>query len=251
MNYRSAVLAVALTLGAFLPSASAQDHEEARTIFEEASRQFEAGNHLLALQGFLQSRELMADDARASALLLFNIARAQEELQRYADALATFEEYLVAAPRDAPFREETQDRVRELRARVEATTPRRDDQPAAIEPETSSPLPVVGGITLAAGVAVGLVALIPGVLALDGASGLEAAWPGGECPVAEASRIEETHTLGVVTDVLWISGAVVAAAGAVLLGVGVASARSSESAAMSPSIGCGPNGCIVGVAGRY
>ena len=245
-----ATVALALCLGA--STARAQDtREQARTLFEEARRQFDAGNHQLALQGFMQSRELMADDPRASALLLFNIARAQEELNRLEEALATFEEYLVTAPGDAPFREETQDRVRELRARIAAARPVDGGGPSTAQPASSSPLPLVGGIVLGVGAAALLASIVPGVMALDGASQLEAACPGGSCPPEEAGRIDDTHTLGVVTDVLWVSGAVLAAAGAALLLIGISSGGSSDTAAIVPSLGCTSDGCFGGVAGRY
>jgi tetratricopeptide (TPR) repeat protein len=256
----STLVAVGVCLAA--SSAHAQEpREQARALFEEASRQFEAGNHQLALQGFVRSRELMADDPRASALLLFNIARAQEELNRLEEALATFREYLVSSPADAPFREETQDRVRELQARIDAAgggggggDGGGDPSGPVAAPPSSSPLPLVGGIVLGVGAAVVLGSIVPGVMALDGASQLEAACPGGSCPPEEAGRIDDTHTLGIVTDVLWVSGAVLAAAGAALLVVGIASEGSSDSAAtpsVRPVAGCSLDGCFGGVTGRY
>jgi len=123
---------VAFTVGALLLASAASlprparaqvppaQREEARRVFDEAERQFDAGNHRLALEAFTRSRELMRGEPRAAVLILYNIGRAHEELGDDAEALALFEEYLRDAPPDAPFRQRTEDRVRELRARVAA-----------------------------------------------------------------------------------------------------------------------------------
>ena len=231
--------------GAALPAAAhAQDaRAEARSIFEEAERQFHAGNHQLALDGFVRSRELVANEPRASALILFNIARAQEELGRYREAVEAFEQYLMDSPDEAPFREETQDRVRELRARLAAS----GERPASAS-GTSSPLPLVGGIVLGIGGLTALVAIPTGVLALDGTSQLEAACPGRDCPASEAGRIDDTHTMGVVTDVLWVSGLSIAAIGATRLVLGLAGdTGGAEAASLTPSFACTNEACIAAV----
>jgi len=236
-------LVVLLGLAPVAPAAAQvppAQRAEARRVFDEAERQFNAENFRLALEGFTRSRALMRAEPRAAILILFNIGRAHEELGDDAEALAEFEQYLREAPADAPFRQPTEDRVLELRARLAA----RGAGSGGVDPVL-----IVGASILALGGLVALGSLPTGLLALDGASTLEARCPGGECPASEAGRIDEAHALGVATDVLWASGLAVAAAGAALLLVGL-TGGDGERAGLRPGIACAGGGCLATLGGR-
>jgi tetratricopeptide (TPR) repeat protein len=231
----------------------AQDRERARALFDEASSQFEAGNYLLALQGFEQSRALMEGDARAQTLILFNIARTQEELQRYREALATFERYLADAPPDAPYVQQTHDRVRELRLRVasmpaeSASTPAHGSAPAASG--SNDALVVAGIVTVVVGAALG--GLSAGFLAERERHAV--AWNNdAEClvngmtreqncrPLREAVEANQAAAIGVA-----IGGGVALIGGAVLLAIGASSGGASSDQA---SFGCTSGPGLIGIA---
>ena len=246
MRFLACAALVLATLTSSL--AAAQDaREQARALFEEASRQFDAGNYQLALDGFERSREMVASDPRASSLILFNIGRCHEELGRLRPALDTFERYLMESPADAPFRDETQDHVRDLRARIAAEG---GSDPSPATESGTSPLVLVGAIVLGVGGLTALASIPTGILALDGAARLEETCPGGACPPNEAGTIDDTHTLGVVTDVLWATGLGVAAVGGVLLALGLTSGGSEDTAAIRPGFGCTGTGCTATLSGR-
>lgn len=243
---RHASLALVLWL-TFAGAASAQQ-AAGRAEFDEAARQFEAGNHQLALDGFLRTHEIMVQAGNENApLLWFNIARAQEELGRDAAALESFERFLSESGADAPYRQETADRVRELRARIAA-----DGTEPTAAPAGESPLPVVGWITLGVGAALALAAVPTGLLVLDGEAQLADACPGGACPSSEAALLDDTNGLAVVTDVLWATGVSIAVVGAVLILVGELTGSSeSASAGLTPTMTCELTGCVAGVGGVF
>src|SRR5690606_28950296 len=213
----------------FSSLASAQVSDEARAAFEEGERQYVAGNHQLALEAFERVRELSADNPRARAIVGYNIAKCYDRLGRMADALREYEQYLADAPSDAPYREETLDRVRDLRGRVasEAASAPEAPEPTepteATEPSSGSVLVPVGVAVLSVGGAVLLAAIPAGVLALDREAELDASCPGGSCPQSAQGLLDDAYLLGTLTDVFWIAGLSVAAIGAVLLTVGVVS----------------------------
>ena len=107
---------------------------------------------------------------------------------------------------------------------------------------------------LGIGVLTALIAIPTGIVALDGTSQLEAACPGGDCPASEAGRIADTHMMGVMTDVLWVSGLSITAIGATLLVLGLTGdgggVEGVEAASLTPSFGCTNEACIAAVTGR-
>ena len=82
---------------ALAPDDSAAKTNLAVTRRMRAEQALEAGAALDARQGFLDTLDLAPEDARA----LLGLAQAEQELCRYADALAAYEAYLGAAPEDA------------------------------------------------------------------------------------------------------------------------------------------------------
>lgn len=215
-------------------TAAGQDRDAAQRAFEEATRQFEAARFQLALEGFQESYRLMEGDARAQILIVYNIARSQEELHRYRDALASFERYVHDAPSDAPSRESALDHIRDLRGRIAAEAPS--------EPRSSASPLVPVGVAVAGAGALALVAAIPtGVLALDGTSQLETTCDTSGCPPSAAGLVSDTRAFAIATDVLWIAGVGLAAVGATLLVLGLAGSSSEAAAAAA----CTEDGCAV------
>lgn len=240
----------------FSSLASAQVSDEARAAFEEGERQYVAGNHQLALEAFERVRELSADNPRARAIVGYNIAKCYDRLGRLADALREYEQYLADAPSDAPYREETLDRVRDLRGRVaseaasapEVAEPEPTEPSAPDEASSGSVLVPVGVAVLSVGGAALLAAIPTGVLALDRGAELDATCPGGSCPQSAQGLLDDAYLLGTLTDVFWIAGLSVAAIGAVLLTVGVVSEGSE-----APSVGaaCMEEGCVATFTSRF
>jgi tetratricopeptide (TPR) repeat protein len=229
--------------------AVAQDREAARREFDEATRQFEQGHYALALRGFERSYELMQGDPRAP-LILYNIGRAQEALGRLQDAIASFERYLADAPSDAPYRENTIDLLRDLRARVADAPPAPSPSPSAPSATPSGglgALDVTGLVLLGVGAAAGLASIPTGIVALDGRATLDREC-GQErvCSPDQQGLIDDTRTMAIVTDVLWIAGVSVVAIGATLLAIG----RATESP-VSASAMCTDTGCVGTVQGRF
>jgi tetratricopeptide (TPR) repeat protein len=226
-------LVVVMTLTA--APATAQSRDAARRLFDEATRQFEAGNHQLALQGFIESRRLLDGDARAQALILFNIARAQEELQRYDEALRSYQQYLDDAPSDAPYRESTLDRIRELRARVSTSS------------GSGPTLIALATVITAVGALAALGAIPTGILALDAGARLADACGDTTCPQMAVGLRDEAYSLGLATDVLWVAGASVAAVGLGLLIAGVVTNQPA------PLVGayCTEDGCGASLSFRF
>lgn len=243
-----------------LPAAGYAQHPNeaaARAAFAEGERQFDAGNHQLALDAFQQMHDLMEGDARAQAMVSYNIALCHDRLGRLAEALTNYERFLAETPPDAPYRERASDRVRELRGRAAAQA-RESEDPVPATPTEPAPSgdSVLGpiGIALASVGGAALLAAIPtGVLALDGEAHLTESCPGGACPASEQGRIDETRTLGIVTDVLWVSGAIVAAAGLSLVLVDLLGDGDEAHATgrVTPSIGCTDRGCIASMRGQF
>lgn len=228
------VLAVALP-------AVAQDRAAARRAFDEATRQFELGNHLLALEGFIESQRLLEGDTRAQTLVQFNIARAQEELGRLRDALRSYELYLERAPSDAPYREQTLDRVRELRGRLNHAS----GPPEATAGETLSP---IGPIVLGVGGAALIVGGVLGGLVLSEDAALSAMCDAttGRCPDGARPLAEHVERLALAADISFIAGGVIAATGLVLALILRDQPRDAALTA-----GCDAFGCTAQVFGRF
>jgi tetratricopeptide (TPR) repeat protein len=235
---RRAIAGLLLSCVALAPLAAraqnAGNREAARAAFDEATRQFEHRNYQLALEGFQRSYDLM-EGQPTQIIILYNVARSHEELGNLREALEAFERYAANAPADAPYLEETGDRVRDLRARIAASS----DGGEAL---------LFSGIAIAGvGIAELVASIITGALALDGEARLESMCEGMLCAPSAQGLIDETRTLGLATDVLWISGAVLAAVGATLLALGLTKGANATTTAVA----CGPNGCYGVVWGTF
>lgn len=222
--------------------AAAQVSDQVRAAYDEGERQYQAGNHQLALEAFERVREMLADNPEGRVLVGYNIAKCQDRLGRDAEALREYEAYLANAPSDAPYRAETLDRVRELRGRVAASGG--GEAPA---PRGGSVLLPVGIAVASVGAAVMLAAIPTGVLALDREAQLEATCGGGRCPQSAQGVLDDAYLLGTLTDVFWIAGLSVAAIGAALAVVGVV----TESSTPAASAACTEEGCVGTLVGSF
>lgn len=190
--------ALAACLLVFPSLASAQSEEqvnEARALFTRGTEQFENGSFQLALESFQRVYELL-EGHRNRALVLFNIARAHEELRRDEEALASYEAFLSSAAQDAPMRAEANERMIELRARLRA---RAQVTPAA----RPGPAGQLNGAPVALLVASGVLAIGGGVLvgvAVSDVAAVEQAPTGASwASVADAySRSEPMSIAGIV-----------------------------------------------------
>lgn len=242
-------LVLLLALVAAPPRAFAQVSDEARAAFDEAERQYQAGNHQLALEGFQQVRELMSGNTRGQTLIGYNIAKCYDRLGRAADALREYEQYLADAPSDAPYRAETLDRVRDLRGRVAAEAA---NEPPRAQPQASpdSPLVPTGIAVTSVGAALLLAAIPTGALALDNEAQLAATCVDGRCPQSAQSVLDETYLLGTLTDIFWVAGLSVAAVGAALALAGIMT-NSDTSGDAAGAAACTEEGCVATLRTRF
>ncbi|MFK7985311.1 MAG: tol-pal system YbgF family protein [Sandaracinaceae bacterium] len=251
------LILVAALAACFVPSlafaqdqeagATAGDDQEARMRFELGQRYYDQGRFPEAATEFQAAYDASGRDA-----LLYNVYIAHRDAGNATEAATALRSYLAT---DHP---ESERRVN-LEARLE-TMERQAASGAETTPEGpvmesassgGDTLVLVGAIVAGAGAATALSALGPGIVALDGESQLTERCPGGRCSSEDAGLIDDTRTLGIVTDVLWVSGAVLVAAGATLLALGVVSGDSAEDQAMLPTGGCSPDGCFGGVEGSF
>jgi len=231
------VLFGALILGPF--AAAAQDDDprvtEARRHFELGDEHFEAGRFALAAEEFQRAFGLMREAQHPNApLVLFNVGRSMEELGRDDEARDAYREFLAARPDN----DELVDNARERLARLGGDPPPPpggDSGGGSISP-VGPVLMGVGGAALVTGLILGGVGL-----ARDGEVG--EACPGrAGCPESARGAYDDAQTLTLAGDILWISGAVIAATGLVLTLV-LTDGGDDESSA---SLWCGPLGCGVG-----
>ncbi len=215
------VIAVA-ALAAEPPSAA----EKARAAYEEGIGAFKGEDYETALAHF--ERAYLLDNA---PVLLFNMARACEEMGRAKKAVYYYELYLDRVP-DAPDRPEVERRIRVMRLLLEKQEPAPEPAPpppakeepapqeeaspaqaqAEVSPEPPTSLRPYAYATLAAG-AVGL-----GVGAVLGvrASELEATHHDTDDPEEAAKARDEGESAVVGANTSYVLGAALLAAGGVL-----------------------------------
>jgi len=202
---------------------------EARSAFTRGEGLFAEDNFALALEAFERSYELL-DGFPRQHLVLYNIARCQEELGRFADALATFERYLAEGGADQENADETRRRVDELSRRVDS-----DEGNAGAEGL------LVGGIVLeAVGGLAGLTSLVTGLAAHDLYGGLEERCvPVDNCPPGSESDISTGSALAWTSTILLPVSVAALGAGAVMIIVSAVSGDSGERAELQllPTLG--------------
>jgi hypothetical protein len=104
---------------------------------------------------------------------------------------------------------------------------------------------IVGGV----GVALGVGAIVTGVMTDSDLSTLAAQCPNGNCPDDPALRDAQSRgsTLAAVTDALWVTGAVAVGVGVALIFALQEGGASNTSAAAT----CTPDGCFGALSTRF
>lgn len=235
------VLVTTLALAALAPaSARAQATDmQARDLYVQGDRYYAEGRYELAVQAFQESYRLSG-----RPLLLFNLANALERIGRYAEALDALRRYQPSAP---PHEQMA------LRTRIATLEQRAAQQPAPPATPASSgdsSLMLTGFLVGGAGVALTVVGIVMGVLALDARaqaeSGCVATETGTVCDASVRGALEDDATFALIADLGVGVGAAALAAGIVLVIVGAASSDGAPSAAI-PYVAPRAEGAEVGV----
>lgn len=246
-----ALLAAVLLVGVS-GSAAAQDMaspvaQEARRAFEEGRDHHNDRRYLLAAEAFERAYDLMHQAGLPNAaIILFNLGTSLDEIPgRERDARDAYARYLEEArPTDEASTERialVQDRIRELDLRISAAAA------GAPQPTSEGAISPVGPIVLGAGGAALIAsAIVAGVLAADNDAFL-AMCDEGVCPSSARASAEAVRDLAIATDVLWITGAVVAATGLVLTLL----LREGGGEQTPVTAGCGRDGCTLELRGAF
>ncbi|MEZ4335919.1 MAG: tetratricopeptide repeat protein [Sandaracinaceae bacterium] len=238
---RSLAVAGALLLTPAL--AAAQEAEDpritdARTRFERAEEHYASGNFALALEGYERAYARMREAGHPNAVLaLYNVAQTNERLGRLRVALEGFDQFLVDAPADAPFRDEATRRAADLRRRLELEA---QDRGSVEEPTAGGTLSPVGPILLGVGGAAAIAGATLGGVALADSDAARAGCEGSSCPPGARPDIESAQTLANVADALLFGGIAIAAAGLVLT---LVLRDGPDEPPVRASASCGPTSC--------
>jgi len=213
--------------------------------FAEAAEQFElayrlSGRVRLLYNAYLAYRDLQDQENGARTLRLFLEQTpegdlAEGEHERLTARLQAMEEAIAAREREV----------------AETEAARREAQRLADQQGSQGfdPSPV-GFIVGGAGLAVGVGALVTGILSTSDLDTLRSECVDRVCPDRTDLRdtADRGETLALVTDVLWITGAAAVAAGVVLLFV-----LQEEADGDRPDVGlaCTSDGCLGTVGGRF
>jgi len=268
-------LALALSAGPALapttPVALAQDaarEAEARRHFRLGQAHYENGQFAEAAREFEA-----AYAASERPRLLYNAYVAYRDLQDTPNAARTLRQFLVESDDiEATEREQLGARLAALEAALAREAEGSDDgeeareAPAPVPSATSTAAPTpdstpppeqdggfspspVGFIVGGVGVALGVGAIITGLLSSGDFATLEDECPGGACPDRQDLRDTRSRgeALAVTTDVLWITGAAALAAGVVLIFV-LQEDRAPDAAVAAA---CAADGCVGVLRGEF
>ncbi|MGE0786800.1 MAG: hypothetical protein AB7S26_14105 [Sandaracinaceae bacterium] len=249
------------TLMALIPRvASAQDEAtraRARALVAEAHAHEDAQRWELAAQSYQRLYDLMSQARlpRASVALWTagsDLARVPGREREASDELRRFlaqSGALAGDPEIAGYRAQAPQLIAQLEARAASSgaTSSASSQDTSRGGGTTTSVSPVGPVVLAVGGAAVIAGVIVGIVSLDMASQLDADCTNGVCPdtASVQSRLSVLSTLSVVADVLWISGAAIAAAGLVLT---LVLTDTSETAV---SAGCVGTGCMAEIRGTF
>jgi hypothetical protein len=117
--------------------------EAARARFERAVSLYERENFALALEEFEAAYGMMEGHPNRG-MMLYNIARCMDRLERYGEAIDTYARFLVEAPDTSPDRDAARDRMEELdrrRARGELVEGEPEEQLATTGEDVTPPTP--------------------------------------------------------------------------------------------------------------
>ncbi len=219
-------LAALFTLVAMLtPSvvAAQEPSQAARDAFDRATELYQQGAFLQAADAFIRSYELM-DGSSRQYLIAFNVGQSFFDAQQWTQAREWLRRYIASAGSEDDLRPRAETMLREIETRESLshsgeTTEQRDARRAPSSATTGdddgaiSPIgPIVAGVGAAALVA----AAITGAVAASAYSSIRKQCADGVCPESRRTDVDRVGTLALTTDILWVSGAVLAALGLVL-----------------------------------
>ncbi len=253
----SLVLSVLLSSAAPPSSAFAQgDVEEARTHYEAGRSYYEQLRYPEAAREFEEAYRLSNRPH-----LLKNVAVSHQHAQAWQDAIEAFELYLEEVP-DADDRAEIEERIarlRELAAEGAEEDPHlgesnadRDlvgetaEAPAAEPAGGGGGFPTASVVTLGVGVAIGVGALITGLVSHGIYQDLDASCPMGACNPARQADADRGKTMAVTSTILTATAGAAAIAAIILFfTVDQSSSESDEATARLTS---GPGDVGAGMA---
>lgn len=232
-------LLVALVSSAASAQVRGPADQQALALYEQGSAAYTEGRYEDAVRAFSEAYRLSP-----RPLLLFNLANAYERIGRYRAAAEMLEGYLPHAP--------PQERAT-LSARITNLRARPDVPEAAPGDDLLVPVGIAVGATGVALVAAGIVL---GVLALDArsaAEGLCREGPNGGslCLQGADGHLADAELFAALADAGLFGGGAVAAAGLVLLVIGLSGSSGGGSAALVPDMQVGPAGASIGLRGRF
>lgn len=200
-------LSLVLATPAVALSATPAEQKQAQAIYGEGAQAFKAGDYQTALTRFEAAYAI-----DPSPVLLYNMARCNEELGRPAAAAAAYEAYLEASP-DARDRTDVERRIRIMRAILSNVE---DNDQQALTATTVQPQPTslrpFAYTALGVGAAMIVVAIV-GAVNLDSARDDFVAAD----TVKEKQRAEDEGSSAAITaNVGWITGGLLLSAGGVL-----------------------------------
>jgi len=251
------------------------DDEAARAAFRQGQAHYERGEFAQAAEEFEEAYRLSH-----RARLLYNAYLAYRDMQELPGAARALSRFLEQTSDLTPEeREQLEARLTAMRRAMEQGRARTDgagaeesDEPAgdtsapdaattatAATPTEPSPSRQAGGdgfspspvafVVGGAGVALGVAALVTGLLSSSDLSKLHDNCPGGMCPNDPSLHHaqSEGQALAYATDALWITGVVALGTGVALLFV----PQDDEDEGPSAGMACAPSGCFGTLSGRF
>jgi len=200
-------LSLMMASPAIAAPAEPSPEERAQAIYAQGVAAFKASDYQTALDRFEEAHAL-----DPSPVLLYNMARANEELGRPGASVARYEAYLEASPQ-APDRADVERRIRIMRAILDNIESNNREALTAttVQPAPTSLRPFAY-TALGAGAAMIVVAIV-------GANNLDSARTDFSAAdtVKEKQRAEDDGSSAAITaNVGWITGGLLLSAGAVL-----------------------------------
>lgn len=244
-------------LTAALPAFAQSDSSAFDRLVGRAVNRFQSGQYLLAAQDFEAAFAIEEEPT-----LIFNQARALEKALKLEDSLKAYERYVALPGTTAELRGRALNSIAALRGELEMRERMAKATPAtkAAAPPTPSsadstlstapqpgPNRTLEWALVGSGAALLVGGGVMGVLALDKSNELDDALELQQAPRSEVESIrDEANRNGVISDVLLISGGVVAATGLVLF---LVNGSSDSDVALTPALVKGGGGMVLG--GRF
>ena len=205
-------------------SATADDEEEAFVLFDEGNRLYKLGQFEAAAERYERAYDLHPEPT-----ILYNLARAKESFDP-AGSADSYEEYLDLGEGDED-RGAIERRITAMRKRVSDEAELKEkldakDKPVVIESSGAGPFPWV---LFGTGLALGTAGVVTGVIA-KGKHNDAIEEPEQK---AAADLASSADSLALVTNILWISGGVLALVGLIWGIAGRKKAASTDEVALS------------------